>query len=46
MDYRLERVSNRTEVPKDALNIAMVLGLNKEILHIAEKYYKEGNNEK
>lgn len=46
MDYRLEGVSNKTEVPKDALNIAMVLGLNKEILHIAEKYYKEGNNEK
>ena len=32
--------------PRDALNIARVLGLNKEILHIAEKYYKEVNDEK
>lgn len=46
MDYRLEKITNRSDVPRDALNIARVLGLNKEILHIAEKYYKEVNDEK
>jgi len=38
MDYRLCNVTNEKEVPKDALNIAKMLGLNKEIIENAKKY--------
>lgn len=38
MDYHLEEVQSH-EVPKDALNIAALLGLDKEILEIIEKFY-------
>lgn len=38
MDYRLRVVDKTEEVPKDALNIARIMGLNHEILEIAEKY--------
>lgn len=41
MDYRLELVSRINSVPKDALNICMLLGLDKEVLEIAKTYYKE-----
>ena len=41
MEYRLEKVSKESEVPKDALNIAMLLGLDEEIIDIAKGYYKE-----
>ena len=41
MDYRLERVSKESSVPKDALNISMLLGLDEELLSIAKGYYKE-----
>ncbi len=46
MDYRLEKVSNVSEVPKDALHVAELLGFEKEILEIAKKMYwfSEVNN--
>ena len=40
MDYRLEEVSGDREVPKDALNIAKMLGISPEIIEGARKYIK------
>ena len=40
MDYRLYRVEKQGEVPKDALNIAKMLGVSKEIIEGAKKYIK------
>lgn len=39
MDYRLERVTKDYEVPKDALNISILMGLDESIVNIAKKYY-------
>lgn len=36
MDYRLKVVEKAEEIPKDALNIARIMGLDDEILNIAE----------
>ena len=41
MQYRLEKVSKENKVPKDALNIAVLLGLDKEIVDIAKRFYNE-----
>jgi len=41
MEYKLERVSKENKVPKDALNIAVLLGLEKEIVDIAKTFYNE-----
>lgn len=41
MNYKLEKVSKENEVPKDALNIAILLGLEKEIVDIAKGFYNE-----
>lgn len=41
MDYKLERVSKENKVPKDALNICMLLGLEEELVELAKSYYKE-----
>lgn len=38
MDYRLRIVQKDTSVPKDALNIARIMGLDGEILELAEGY--------
>lgn len=38
MDYRLYRVDNKTQVPKEALSIAAMLGIDKEIIEGAKKY--------
>ncbi len=38
MDYRLEPVIDDSEVPKDALNIAAILGIDKSIIDGAKKY--------
>ncbi|QQY79912.1 MutS-like protein [Keratinibaculum paraultunense] len=38
MDYRLKRVDDETKVPKEAINIASIMGLNKEIISKSEKY--------
>ena len=40
MDYRLRRVDKIGEVPKDALNIAKMLGISNEIIDGAKKYIK------
>lgn len=41
MEYKLEKVSKENKVPKDALNIAMLLGLESDIVDIAKAYYNE-----
>lgn len=41
MDYKLERVSKESKVPKDALNICMLLGLEEELVELAKGYYEE-----
>lgn len=46
MEYKLERVSKGNKVPKDALNIAMLLGLESDIVDIAKTYYQEEYNGK
>lgn len=38
MDYRLTRVDDNREVPKDALNIAKMLGIDKNIIDKAKQY--------
>ncbi len=38
MDYRLYRVDNNTQVPKEALSIAAMLGIDREIIEGAKKY--------
>lgn len=40
MDYRLYKMENNEQIPKDALNIAKMLGINKEIIDGAKKYIK------
>lgn len=40
MDYRLCKVENEKQVPKDALNIAAMLGIDKAIIEGAKKYIK------
>lgn len=37
MDYRLEEVHNKQEIPKDAVNIARILGVYDEIIDYAKK---------
>lgn len=37
MDYRMEKVSKEAKVPKDAINICKLLGLDNEIINIANK---------
>lgn len=38
MDYRLCQVNGGAEIPKDALNVANMLGLNEEIITRAKEY--------
>ena len=40
MDFRLYRVDSEAQVPKEALSIAAMLGINKEIIEGAKKYMK------
>jgi len=42
MDYRLYHVDNDEEIPKDALNIAKMLGIYDEIIENAKKFLNEG----
>ena len=39
MDYHLEKVSENSDVPHDALKIAAILGLPKEFIESLKKYY-------
>jgi len=41
MDYRLEEIKTGTEVPKDAILVAGLMGLNEEILNIAKNAVQE-----
>ncbi|MCM1990139.1 MutS-related protein [Oceanirhabdus seepicola] len=45
MDYRLERVMGKDSVPKDALNIAMLLGIDEEISRKIKELYGEEEEE-
>lgn len=38
MDYRLRVVKRDQSVPRDALNIAAIMGLDKEVINLAENY--------
>ncbi len=40
MDYRLYTVEKQGQIPKDALNIAKMLGISQEIIDGAKKYIK------
>lgn len=37
MDYRLEKVETKVKVPQEALNIARIMGLDREVIYLAEK---------
>lgn len=41
MDYRLESVGKEEAVPRDALNIASIMGLDRKIIKIAENYLEK-----
>lgn len=43
MDYRLKKVTSNTKVPRDALNISMLMGLDDEIIAIAKNLYEKGD---
>lgn len=44
MDYRLCRIEKGGNVPKDALNIAMMLGIGPEIIDKAKQFIEENAN--
>ncbi|MDF2653876.1 MAG: mismatch repair protein MutS [Bacillota bacterium] len=44
MDYRLYQADNGEEIPKDALNIAKMLGIYDEIIENAKRYLKDGHS--
>ena len=46
MNYRLRVVDKSTPIPKDAINIARIMGLKKEILEIAERIIGESGKGK
>ena len=43
MDYRLYHAENDEEIPKDALNIAKMLGIYDEIIENAKKFLNDGH---
>jgi DNA mismatch repair ATPase MutS len=45
MDYRLERVSPGTGVPREALLVAKLLGLDEEVVALAETYLQARGSE-
>ena len=46
MDYRLLKADKRKKVPRDALNIAGMLGIDREIIEKAKKYLEGGKHGK
>lgn len=46
MDYRLYEVAGNEEIPKDALNIAQMLGLDRAIIEEARKFMEDRKDEK
>ena len=45
MDYRLVEVSQTKEIPKEAIRISELMGLNKEILDRAKEILGGSNDE-
>jgi len=45
MDYRLAEVYENMEIPKDALNIAQMLGINRDIIELARKFMEDRKDE-
>lgn len=43
MDYTVEKVGKETEVPKDALKICSLIGIDKEIIELAQKEHNSIN---
>jgi DNA mismatch repair protein MutS2 len=41
MSYRLEQVERDRPIPRDALKIAVMLGLNPDVIELAEKYLEQ-----
>jgi dsDNA-specific endonuclease/ATPase MutS2 len=41
MSYRLEQVERDRPIPRDALKIALMLGLNSDVIELAEKYLEQ-----
>jgi DNA mismatch repair protein MutS2 len=41
MSYRLEQVERDRPIPRDALKIALMLGLNPDVIELAEKYLEQ-----
>jgi len=39
MDYNLEKIPYNHKVPKDALNISILLGLDEDVIRLTKKYY-------
>lgn len=37
MDYRLKEVDDKSQVPRDAINVARLMGLNEDVIREAEK---------
>ncbi|MFA5635326.1 MAG: hypothetical protein WC977_05410 [Anaerovoracaceae bacterium] len=46
MDYRLYEVADNKEIPKDALNIAQMLGIDRDIIQRARKLMEDRKDEK
>lgn len=46
MDYNLEMVPKDSKVPHDALNLCMFLGLEQEVIDMAEQLYEEDENDR
>lgn len=44
MDYRIEIVNNKSEVPRDALNICTLLGFEEEIVQSSRELLKKNGN--
>jgi DNA mismatch repair ATPase MutS len=46
MDYRLEKVGAGYETPKDALNVARLIGLDEEIISLATRILEDTGKRK
>jgi len=41
MDYTLEKVDRYTSIPRDAINICALMGIDEEIINIAKVLYEK-----
>lgn len=44
MDYTIDKVDKNTSIPRDALNICSLIGLDSQLLKLANNIYKEAEN--